>query len=549
MSTPTIQDPELVIERQSATTWLVALIHNGANLTCNVVDLRRRPAREDEVAAILKMVPTLGADDLHRRLLEKARESHEAPASDRPQEAVPAWVESFFPRVEPASDPVAGDVLLDDIAAELRRLLVLPPHGAEVIATYCALSYVLDLFDVAPRLILTSPRKRCGKSRTLNAIAGACRRGLLVENLTAPVLFRIVNTASPVLLLDECDAWFAPRNGDDAIRGIVNSGFEKPALVLRCEGENLEPTPFSCFGLVVMASIGKLPETVEDRAIVLPMRRRAKGENIDRAGRSKVRRRMAAFAPRLLRWSDDHRAELASLEVALPPSIDYRAIDLWEPLFRIATVVGGDWPERISRAAGALAGDRDAEDALDQDPGLRLLADLRDAFAQQPGAKHLETETILQRLRGLPDRPWHSWGDGKGLTTRSLAKTLRAFDVRPRDVWNKLGGSAKGYRRNDLEAVWASYLPAASAIPREPAQDQGLRLADGAQRRNPSASRQAAQDPGSRGIADSEQGERYATHPTPSRESGKHDDLPPPDDAHERELVARIAAEYHEEGA
>ena len=45
------------------------------------------------------------------------------------------------------------------------------------------------------------------------------------------------------------------------------------------------PRLFSTWGARMLALIGRLPATLEDRAIVLPMRRRAPGEAVDRVRR------------------------------------------------------------------------------------------------------------------------------------------------------------------------------------------------------------------------------------------------------------------------
>ena len=52
-----------------------------------------------------------------------------------------------------------------------------------------------------------------------------------------------------------------------------------------------EPRLFSTWGARMIALIGRLPATLEDRAIVLPMRRRAPGETVERIRRDGLLRR------------------------------------------------------------------------------------------------------------------------------------------------------------------------------------------------------------------------------------------------------------------
>jgi hypothetical protein len=115
----------------------------------------------------------------------------------------------------------------------------------------------------------------------------------------------------------------------------------------------------------------------------------------------------------------------------LPPEIQDRDADVWEPLIIIADAVGGTWPEKARLAAKALVtADRDAEPSL----GMRLLADLRTVFG---GAKDMTTKAILIALIGLEESPW---GDirGKPLDERGLAKRLRAYGIRSKGVGDEI---------------------------------------------------------------------------------------------------------------
>ncbi len=62
----------------------------------------------------------------------------------------------------------------------------------------------------------------------------------------------------------------------------------------------------------------------------------------------------------------------------MPDVLDDRAEEAWEPLFAIAELAGGHWPERAWQAALELSASREAEDeAL----GTWLLRDVRAVYA------------------------------------------------------------------------------------------------------------------------------------------------------------------------
>ncbi len=54
--------------------------------------------------------------------------------------------------VEPWPEPVDGDALLNGITLAVRRYLVLPPYGAEVIALWVIAAHAFNGFQISPRL-------------------------------------------------------------------------------------------------------------------------------------------------------------------------------------------------------------------------------------------------------------------------------------------------------------------------------------------------------------------------------------------------------------
>src|SRR5262249_15948725 len=135
----------------------------------------------------------------------------------------------------------------------------------------------------------------------------------------------------------------------------------------------------------------------------------------------------------------------------LPPEIQDRDADVWEPLIAIADAAGGDWPNRARAAAVELVR---AGKERDASIGVRLLADLKTVFGQ---SEALSTKEIPSRLIEVDESPW---GDIKGrqLDDRGLAQRLRHYSIKSKNL--KLDGSVvKGYSRLDLHDAWERYLP------------------------------------------------------------------------------------------
>ncbi len=347
-------------------------------------------------------------------------------------------------------EAVDGAALLDDLAQTYRRFVSLPDGGAEALALWIVFTYALDAFDVAPILALCSPLKRCGKTTTEDLTAALAHRPLTAANITVAALYRTVEQFAPTLIVDEADTFLLTNL---ALRGIINSGHTRAtAFVIRTAGH--EPRLFSTWGARMIALIGRLPATLEDRAIVVLMRRRAPGEPVDRIRRTELRRQLDPLRRRAVRWVADHRGGLRIADPTMPEELDDRQADNWRPLLAIANEAGGAWPNHARAAARTLAG---SVVEADQTAPVQLLADLRDFLATTPADK-LATAAILRYLTTLEDRPWAEYAQDAPLTPRQLAKLLNGFNIQGRQI-RQGSATRKGYVRSDFIDAFRRYLP------------------------------------------------------------------------------------------
>jgi putative DNA primase/helicase len=168
---------------------------------------------------------------------------------EKRDKAEPTPTPPVFPNIEPWPERVHGGLLLSDIAATLRRFLVLSPAAADAEALWCLHTYVHDIAAVSPNLCLSSPEKRCGKTRNLQVLGCVVRRPLHTANVTTAELIRAIDAYGPTLLIDEADTIFG--NGASAeLRGILNAGlYRSTAFVLRCLGDRKQPKACSVWKL------------------------------------------------------------------------------------------------------------------------------------------------------------------------------------------------------------------------------------------------------------------------------------------------------------
>jgi len=233
--------------------------------------------------------------------------------------------------------------------------------------------------------------------------------------------FRTIEATSPTLLIDEADTFL--RNNEE-LRGVLNAGHKRGGQVVRCVGDDAEPRAFSVFGPAAIAAIGRLPGTIEDRALNVRMQRATRAERpgpLDAAA-EKEGERLARMCARL---AADHAERLAATDPALPAALFNRTADNWRPLFAIAELAGAGWPKRLEAASAALAHDDD-----DEGRGIRLLADISAIFAGLTEDR-VASADLCASLIAIETSPWAEVNKGRPLTPVTLARLLRPFDVRP----------------------------------------------------------------------------------------------------------------------
>ena len=356
-----------------------------------------------------------------------------------------------FSDVEPTTEPVSGSALLNSLASCFTRHVILPQHAAEAVALWLVHTYCFKAFTTTPRLHAHSPTKRCGKTVLLSLLSQLANRALFSTDLSAAVLFRVIERVQPTVIMDE---WDSSAHGDRAegLRNVLNSGFQRNGVTwraVRVEGRDFEARPFSTFAPVAVAGIHGLPDTIADRSITIRMRRRLPTESVEstRGFNGTDLKRQCQ------RWAQDNYEALAAARPEVPAQLNDRQADCWETLLAIADVAGGEWPRKAREAAVALSATAHDDDGY----GTALLADIRKFFDGHEGDEAFCSE-VYQFLVGLAESPWGTYFKGQPITRHKLGRMLSAFGVTSKTVRD--GDRAdKGWHRDQFIEVWHRYLP------------------------------------------------------------------------------------------
>jgi hypothetical protein len=370
-----------------------------------------------------------------------------------------------------ASATVDGKLLLDTLTATIRQYIVLPKWAAETLALWILHTYAFELRDVSTYLGIESPEKRCGKTTLLTLLGRLVNRPVAAANISSSAFFRVIQETRPTLLIDEADTFL---QGNDELRGILNAGYNREtAFVMRVANDRFVDSPenepfqnsgepsrnrgasdrttrlakFSCWCPKVLAAIGHLPDTLADRCIVIRMQRKTSKEECQRLRNLAP----ANLKEQCARFILDHKDQIASARPEIPPSLNDRAADIWEPLLVLADLAGGEWPQLARQAAVNLMSSNHESNLTSS-----LLLDIFLLFIEAKQDR-LFSRTLVEGLNNLSHRLWREVRNGKEITELWLAQRLQPYNVRPRTI--RIGDMrAKGYFEDDLKDAFRRYI-------------------------------------------------------------------------------------------
>ena len=349
-----------------------------------------------------------------------------------------------------------GSAVLDAVFAYIRRFVSLSGSQARMAALWVIHTYVFANAYATPYLAITSVEKQSGKTRLLEVFETLVANAWLTGRATAAVLIRKIDAEQPTLLLDESDAAFGgDKEYAEALRGVLNTGHRKGGKSSCCvgQGASVGCRDFSTFCPKAIAGIGKLPDTVADRAIPVRLKRAAPGEIVERFRPRDVESEAASLRKRIEEWSLSIAGEMSGARPELPEELTDRQQDGAEPLLAIADAAGREWPEAARRALVELCTEAQA---LDLSTGKLLLSDILQIF-ESAGVDRLASVELVAALLDIETSPWNEWAHGRPLTPSRLARLLRGYSILPHSI--RVGEKTpKGYERGDFRDAFLRYL-------------------------------------------------------------------------------------------
>jgi hypothetical protein len=356
----------------------------------------------------------------------------------------------------------SGTELLDQIEQLIRRYLVLPVSTYLPLTLWALATHAFRLFDCFPYIAVVSAAKRSGKTRLAEVLETIVRcpwRG------TAPspaALYRMLERGL-TLLLDETEL-LNTKNKSEAtqtILAVLNAGHRKGGTIPRCEGPRQDVRDFHVYGPKLFAAIGRLPDTLMDRSIIIQIKRRTKTQKVERFRQAAAALEAKPIREGAVRFMEAHVADIErAYQESLKTDLEFlndRDADVWTPLFVVCSVAAPERVQELEKCARLLSADK-AGDDVDDSLSLTLLRDIRDVWEgaenKEVGGKgKCETAVLLEKLNALEESPWGE----HPLTPRRLARMLRPFDVEPRNIQIETR-RPKGYHFDDFKDAFDRYL-------------------------------------------------------------------------------------------
>lgn len=359
----------------------------------------------------------------------------------------------FFASITPFSNPVELKKLLEELEEVFKRYAVLPEHVTTALALWCVFTYLIDVMDIAPILVISSPEKRCGKTTLLSILLKLVYRPLPASNISSAALFRIIDAWKPTLIIDEADTFI---KASEELKGVINSGHTRPtAFVIRNVGDDHNPKPFSTWGAKVIAVIGDVPDTINDRSIVISLKRKFNHEIIEKI-RNADPLIFDNLCSKLLRFANDNAGIIKNIRPSFPRDINIsdRALDNWEPLLAIAGLAGKDWINKVYQAAQALSPNETDITSV----GVELLQDIQKIFIEK-NITEISTKELIEDLCEDEESRWVTYnfkGNDKSITARQISRILKEYEIKSKNV--RFGGEVlKAYEKIQFEDAWKRY--------------------------------------------------------------------------------------------
>jgi hypothetical protein len=196
--------------------------------------------------------------------------------------------------------------------------------------------------------------------------------------------------------------------------------------------------------------IGRVPDTIADRSIVVQMSRKLVSEACAPLGELNA----LEIRAKCVRFALDAGPAIGKAAKVRVEGLNDRAADTFDPLYVIARLAGGGWEERLHQAALGLAASAQSEHS-----GTAMLLDILTIFAVS-GCPRILSRNLVEVLRGGFGGLISTALDYSSLNEYRMAQMLQPYGIRSSSI--RIGKVVRrGYAETDFRDALRRYVPAA----------------------------------------------------------------------------------------
>lgn len=352
---------------------------------------------------------------------------------------------------------ILGSVLTDVRHWFTRYVCVTDDLDLDLLALWAAHTHVALETYSTPRLVLDSTMPGSGKTTVLEHLQRLCFSPVQAASISSPALLaRMLSKGIRTILVDEVDRSLDPKKpGVEDLIAIFNSGYKRGAtrpVLVPGKGGEWDVAEMSTYAPVAMAgNAPHLPDDTRSRSIRVLLMPDLEGR-VESSDWEEIEPDALNLSEALANAMDDAREFIRTTRPALPEGCIGRLKEKWNPLKRVAAAAGGAWPEIADRLI-----ERDMKEALIEreeglmklPPAVTLLRDLHRVFHEETFIR--STDLVDRLITHNPEMWSDASGYGKALTVQRMGRMLvQAFKIHS----ERIGDSARGYRRQTFEIVW-----------------------------------------------------------------------------------------------
>lgn len=329
---------------------------------------------------------------------------------------------------------------LDAIEAFITRFVVFADEThPRILALWILHTYAFDAAYSTPYIYINSAEPQSGKTLTLDVCNLLARNAEKAGGITSAALFRLIESQSPTLMIDEVDTIFTGGQAKEDLRGVLNNGYKHGAYIWRSVGTEAERFATFCPKLLAGIDNAGMPETLRDRCIPIILKRKRTDERTERFYPERRHEAEASeLKANLRKWAMQNAERI--MDAPDPEYIDGisdRKYEIAEPLLVLAGVCGKAYVKRTREALlKLLAGERPKATI-----GVRVLEMARELM-DAAGSDRILSDTLASTA---------------SMTPKKLSAILAPYGITPSTI--RHGETrGKGYHRADFIDAWTRYL-------------------------------------------------------------------------------------------